>query len=90
LEAGEYLLDLGCRLSLHRTHYDVLAALRPAPAFGEHTVRLADAGCVSQKHFQAPETLAALFRLDAAEQLFGVGAMVSMLGHGKGWGGRQK
>ena len=82
-EAGEYLLDLGGGLSLHRAHHDVLAALLAAPAFVEHAVRLADARGVSQKHFQAPAPLPALFRLDAAQQLFGIGAMVSVLGHGR-------
>ena len=81
-EAGENLLDLGRGLPLDGAHHDVFAALRPPPPFGEHTVRLADPGRVSQKHFQARAVLTPLFRLHAAEQRFGVGAaLVRKLWH---------
>src|ERR1017187_7160066 len=65
-ELREDGLDIGGDIALDRGHHDILAALLTPPALVEHAEGFADAGGVTQKHFQPAAPLPAFFRLYAA------------------------
>ena len=75
-------LNLGRDRGLKRGHHHILPAHLAAAALIEHAQRLAHARRVAQKDLQPSARFAALARLNAAQQLAGIGPAVVQPGHG--------